>query len=70
MAGHEVFSDVTVGRASLFHGVTEWGTPSPAPHHWEQERSSKVSPEAASAPSKLIPSSEDREQRRGEACPP
>jgi hypothetical protein len=30
MEGHEVFSKVTGGRASSFHGVTEWGTPWPA----------------------------------------
>ena len=27
MMGHEVFSKVTGGRVSSFHGVTKWGTP-------------------------------------------
>jgi len=31
---------------------------------------SQVCAKAAIAPGKLIPMSEDREQRRGEACPP
>jgi hypothetical protein len=61
---------VTGGRPSSFQGVKEWGTPWPGPHKLGEEKVSHATAEHAVALMKLIPGSEGREQRRGEASPP
>lgn len=53
------------GGLRCFNGLIEWGTPWPGPHQSEKESDFKLSVEAAGAPIKLIPLSEDREKGGG-----
>jgi hypothetical protein len=57
-------------EAFVISGRYAMGDPLARSSPMGKQSHSQVSPQASVAPGTLIPMSEDREQRRGEACPP
>ena len=67
--GHEGFYEWLAAGLRHFRVLRNGGPPGPVLTDGDEEPFSHAE-KASVAPMKLIPGSEDREQRRGEACPP